>query len=92
MIKPFLNNVLIKCIYQTTTKSGIILAENSSDLPYIAKVIAVGLIEDDNKIFVKENDVVYIPKHCGIKIEYEGEEYLIVNYKDILAIEEAHDE
>ena len=91
MVKPLQDRVLVKMVEkEETTKSGIILAGKSDEKSQIAEVIKVGPgIDEDGKkveIQVKEGDKVYINQYAGTNIKYEGEDYVVVRYGDILAI------
>lgn len=91
MLKPLGDRVVLKRQEaEETTKSGIILAGKSDEKSQIAKVIKVGPgIDEDGKkveIQVKEGDKVYINQYSGTNIKYDGEEFVIVKYNDILAI------
>lgn len=93
MIKPLADRVLIKMEEgEETTKSGIILSSGSKEKPQIAKVIEVGpgkIIEgkdEKTKMNVKKGDRVIVSKYSGTEIKYEGEDYIIVNIDDILAL------
>ena len=93
MIKPLSNRVLVKMEEgEETTKSGIILSNNSKEKSQIAKVIEVGPGQKvDGKIeemYVKKGDRVIVSKYAGTEVKYETEEYLIVKQEDILAIVE----
>jgi len=91
MLKPLNGNVLLKKeVEETKTSSGIILSDASKEIPSVAKVIAVGegnLV--DGKLVslsVYEGDTVVFKKYSGTEFEYEKEDYLIVDAKDILAV------
>ena len=91
MLEPLYGNVLLqKEVEEKTTKSGIILTDESKEKPSIAKVIACGegRIEDGKVVpmKVKEGDTVVFKKYSGTEFEYEKEKYLIVSEEDILAI------
>lgn len=91
MIKPLGDKVLIKMVEEKeTTKSGIILSSNAGEKPRIAEVIEVGPgIDSDGsvvKMQVKKGDKVITSKYAGTDIRYEGEEYIILNQSDILAV------
>ena len=94
MIKPLNDRVLIKMVEaEETTKSGIILTASSQEKPQIAEVIEVGPggIDENGKnikIEVKKGDKVITSKYSGTEVKYEGTEYIIVRYSDILAIVE----
>ena len=93
-IKPLSNRVVLKNLEaEETTKGGIILTNASKEKPEIAEVIAVGEGEktDDGKVVpmtVKVGDKVIISKYTGTNVKLDGQDYIIVSEKDILAIVE----
>ena len=93
-IKPLSNRVVLKNLEaEETTKGGIILTNASKEKPEIAEVIAVGEGEknDDGKLIpmtVKVGDKVIISKYTGTNVKLDGQDYIIVSEKDILAIVE----
>ena len=93
-IKPLSNRVVLKNLEaEETTKGGIILTNASKEKPEIAEVIAVGEGEktEDGKVLpmtVKIGDKVIISKYTGTNVKLDGQDYIIVSEKDILAIVE----
>ena len=93
-IKPLSNRVVLKNLEaEETTKGGIILTSAAKEKPEIAEVIAVGEGEktEDGKIIpvsVKVGDKVIIAKYTGTNVKLDGNDYIIVSEKDILAIVE----
>lgn len=93
-IKPLSDRVVLKNLEaEETTKGGIILTNASKEKPEIAEVIAVGEGEktEDGKLVpmtVKVGDKVIISKYTGTNVKLDGEDYIIVSEKDILAIVE----
>ena len=90
MLKPLGNRVLIKMIEnEEKTKSGIILKENNNS-PQYAKVIEIGEGLDEEgkevKMIVQKRDKIVVNKYSGTEIKFEGEDYIIINQNDILAI------
>ena len=93
MLKPLGDRVIVKMLEkEETTKSGIILAGNSGEKSQIAEVIKVGPgIDSEGKkieMCVKEGDKVILNQYAGTTVKYNNEEFIIVNYSDILAVEE----
>ena len=87
MLKPLADRVIVKMLQgEETTKSGIILAGNSQEKPQFAEVLEVGPGTDEIKMEVRKGQKVVLGKYCGTQIKYEGEELIIVNQSDILAI------
>jgi len=91
MLRPLQDKVVLKVKKEEeVTKGGIILSSDSKNKALIANVIAVGPGAMSNGVRmimeVKERDNVFIEKGVGIEVKYEGEEYLVVTQKDILAV------
>lgn len=89
MIKPLYDRILLETIQEeSTTLSGIILPE-SKDKPTIARVVAVGEFEDNETVNqVKVGDHVIYKKYSAIELKHNGQDYLIIEQKDILALVE----
>ena len=98
MIKPYGNLLLVKedKIEDRTTTSGIVLsaAFNESSLR-TGKILEVGEGEYNYKgelipiSGLSVNDTVYYNRNSGIDIEdIDGEKYILLNTKHILAIKE----
>ena len=91
-IQPLFDNVLVKPLdADTKTASGILLPDTVKEKPTKGKVMAVGTgghDEKGNKIefAVKVGDTVYYRKWGGNEIKINGEEWQILEQKDILAI------
>lgn len=91
-IKPLFDNVLIKPLEaEAKTASGIILPDTAKEKPQMGKVIAVGVgwHNNEGKVFplvVKVGQKVMYKKWAGNEIKFNGEEYTMVEQKDILAI------
>lgn len=93
-LKPLYDRVIVKMTeVEETTKSGIILTAASKEKPQVAEVIAVG---DGNSrdgkepvcMKVKVGDKVIVSKYAGTEVKVDGEDVIIVNMGDILAIVE----
>ena len=89
MLKPLADRVVVKMLEnEETTKSGIILAGNAQEKPQFAEVLEIGPGTEKIKMEVKKGEKVVISQYAGTKIKYEGEELIIVNQSEILAIVE----
>jgi chaperonin GroES len=87
MFKPLGNNIIIKKISEEVkNKSGIILVSNSEDRERndIGEVIAVS----DNANELKVGQKVIYSKYAGSTLKQDGEDYLIIDFDDILALVE----
>ena len=94
-LKPLGDRVIVKAAEaETTTKSGLILADNAKEKPMRGTVVAAGegkWDEDGEKriaLDVKVGDTVIYSKYGGTEVKLEGEEYLILRADDIYAIVE----
>lgn len=92
-IKPLLDRVVVKMTeVEETSKGGLILTAASKEKPQFAEVLAVGPggCRDGKTVTmcVKPGDKVVISNYAGSKIKVDGEEQIIVNMGDILAIVE----
>ncbi|WP_038040838.1 MULTISPECIES: co-chaperone GroES [Thermus] len=92
VIKPLGDRVVVKRIEEEPkTKGGIVLPDTAKEKPQKGKVIAVGsgrILENGQKVplEVKEGDIVVFAKYGGTEIEIDGEEYVILSERDLLAV------
>jgi chaperonin GroES len=92
VIKPLGDRVVVKRIEEEPkTKGGIVLPDTAKEKPQKGKVIAVGtgrVLENGQKVplEVKEGDIVVFAKYGGTEIEIDGEEYVILSERDLLAV------
>ncbi len=83
-INPLGDRVLVKAkAVEEKTASGIYIPQTAQEKTQIATVVAIG---DDESIKVKVGDEVIHDKYAGTQFKDDGDEYLILNYADILAI------
>ena len=90
-IKPLGDRVVTKMAKaEETTQSGIILAGSAKEKPQFAEVIAVGpggvVDGKEVKMELKAGDKVIMSKYAGTEVKLDGEEYVIISQKDVLAI------
>lgn len=90
-LKPLGDRVVVKPgESEEVLKSGIVLPDTAKEKPQEGTVVAVGSgrYEDGKKIplEVKTGDKVIYSKYGGTEVKIEGEEYLILSERDILAI------
>ena len=76
---------------ETTTASGLVIPDSAKEKPQQGEVLAVGPGKMDDKgdrlpMDVKVGDKVLFSKYGGTELHYQGEDYLIVAARDILAI------
>lgn len=93
-LKPLFDNVLVKPLEaEAKTASGIILPDTVKEKPQIGEVMAVGpgATNDEGKVVpmvVKVGQKVMYKKWGGNEVKVAGEEWTMVEQKDILAIVE----
>ena len=91
-IKPLEDRVVIQTVEaEQTTSFGLFLPDTAKEKPQEGKVVAVGpgRIDDNGKrvpVDVAEGDLVIYSKYGGTEVKYDGEEYLILSARDILAV------
>ena len=75
---------------EETTVSGIVIPDTAKEKPQEGEVVAVGpgRFEDGKRIpmDVKVGDKVIYSKYGGTEVKLEGDEYLILSARDVLAI------
>ncbi|MHC1759409.1 MAG: co-chaperone GroES [Negativicutes bacterium] len=93
-IKPLGDRVLIKALErEEKTKSGIVLPDTAKEKPQEGRVIAVGsgkMLDNGTKVAleVQAGQKVIFSKYAGTEVKLDGEELMILNERDILAIVE----
>ena len=91
-LKPLSDKVIVQKLEpEEKTRGGILLPDSTKEKPQEGKVIAVGPGAVDDKgqrkpIDVKEGEHVLFAKYSGTEVKLDGEEYLILSERDILAI------
>jgi chaperonin GroES len=90
-IEPLEDRVVVKPgDEEETTVSGIVIPDTAKEKPQEGEVVAVGpgRFEDGNRVpmDVKAGDRVLYSKYGGTEVKVEGEEYLVLSARDILAI------
>ncbi|MCR9076201.1 MAG: co-chaperone GroES [bacterium] len=91
-VRPLHDKILVeRDEAETVTSAGIYLPESSTEKPQFATVLAVGegtLNDAGDRIplDVKPGDRIILSKWGGTELKLDGEEYLIVNSSDVLAI------
>ncbi len=91
-LTPLEDKIIVKqAEAQTQTASGLYIPDNAKEKPQQGEVLAVGPGRRDDKgeripMDVKVGDKVLYSKYGGTEVHYEGEDYLIVGARDILAM------
>ncbi len=94
-IKPLEDRILVQTLEaEQTTASGLVIPDTAKEKPQEGKVLAVGpgrFDEDGEKripLDIKAGDIVIYSKYGGTEVKYNGEEYLLLSARDVLAIVE----
>ncbi|MFV0557755.1 MAG: co-chaperone GroES [Enterococcus sp.] len=94
MLKPLGDRVIIEVAQEEEkTIGGIVLASSAKEKPQTGIVVAVGegrVLDNGEKapVLVAVGNQVMFEKYAGSEVKFEGNEYLIVSGKDIIAIVE----
>lgn len=92
-LKPTEDHIIVKAeVSETQTKSGLYIpATASKERPQMGEVVAVGpgKMTDEGKrlmMEVKVGDKILFSKYGPSEVKIDGEELLILNQSDVLAI------
>jgi len=85
------DRVVVKVLQgEEKTKSGIVLPDTAKEKPQEGEVLAVGtgrVLDNGQKLplEVQVGDRIIFSKYAGTEIKIDGEEYLILSERDVLA-------
>ena len=90
-IKPLEDRVLVQIVEaETTTASGLVIPDSAKEKPQEATVaVGPGRTNDKGEVTpvgVNEGDTVVFSKYGGTELKYNGEEYLLLSSRDLLAV------
>ncbi|MBA2482760.1 MAG: co-chaperone GroES [Planctomycetes bacterium] len=91
-IKPIGSHVIVqRSSAADVSKGGIVLPEKAKDKPKEGTVLAVGngkMLEDGKRqaMQVKAGDRVLFSSYAGTEVKVAGEEYMVMEETDILAV------
>jgi len=91
-IRPLGGKVLVKRLEaEEMTQGGIVLPDTAKEKPQKGTVLAVGdgkLLDDGSRgtFQVSKGDAVLFASYAGTEITVDGEEYMLMDESDILAI------
>jgi chaperonin GroES len=91
-IRPLGDKVLIKRLEaEEKTKGGIVLPDAAKEKPQKGTVLAVGdgkLLKDGKRaeFQVKKGDTVLFASYAGTEIKVDGQELMLMEESDVLAI------
>ena len=94
-IKPLEDRILVQPLdAEQTTASGLVIPDTAKEKPQEGKVLAVGPGRFDDAgakripLDVAVGNVVIYSKYGGTEVKYNGQEYLLLSARDILAVVE----
>jgi chaperonin GroES len=90
-LKPLEDRIVVQpSEEEETTTSGIVIPDTAKEKPQEGTVVAVGpgRFEDGNRVplDVSVGDKVIYSKYGGTEVKVEGDEYLILSARDVLAV------
>jgi len=91
-LRPLGDKVVIQALErEEVTKSGLVLPDTAKEKPQEGKVIAVGpgrLLDSGERVApeLKEGDRIIFSKYSGTEFKLDGEDYLILSERDVLAV------
>jgi chaperonin GroES len=91
-IKPLGDRLVIKPMEgEEKTKSGIVLPDTAKEKPQQGKVIAVGpgrVLDSGERaaMDVSVGETVLYAKYAGTEFKLDGDDYLVLSERDILAV------
>ncbi|HEY7399995.1 MAG TPA: co-chaperone GroES [Actinomycetota bacterium] len=90
-LKPLEDRIVVKPSEgEETTSSGLVIPDTAKEKPQEGSVVAVGpgRFEDGVRVplDVAAGDKVIYSKYGGTEVKVEGEEYLILSARDVLAV------
>lgn len=91
-VRPLGDRILVKPLAaEEKTASGIVLPDTAKEKPQQGEILAVGsgkLMENGTKVEleVQVGDKVIYSKYAGNEIKVDGDDCIILNERDVLAI------
>ncbi len=92
VIKPLEDRIVVRPLEaEQTTASGLVIPDTAKEKPQEGEVLAVGAgrFDDNGKrvpVDVSVGDRVLYSKYGGTEVKYNGEEYLVLSARDVLAV------
>lgn len=91
-LKPLGDRIVVKAApHEEMTKGGLVLPDTVKEKPVEGIVVAVGcgkILEDGTRqpMEVKVDDRVIYSKYSGTEVKQDGQDYLILSERDVLAV------
>jgi chaperonin GroES len=91
-LQPLGDRVVVKPKedFEARTASGLVIPDTAKEKPQLGEVLAVGpgaLNDDGDRLpmDVAVGDIVVYSKFAGTELKLDGEEYLVLSSRDLLA-------
>jgi chaperonin GroES len=90
-LKPLGDRIVVKPNEEdeSLTKSGLVIPDTAKEKPQLGEVLAVGPGDykdgERTPMDVSVGDLVFYSKYGGTEVKVEGEDYLILSSRDVLA-------
>lgn len=91
-LRPLNDKIVVKRLEaEEKTKGGIVLPDTAKEKPKEGRVVSLGdgkLLDSGKRIpfQVKENDRILFSSYAGTEVKIDGEEYIIMQEEDVLAV------
>jgi chaperonin GroES len=90
-IKPLEDRIVVQpSDAEETTASGLVIPDTAKEKPQEGKVLAIGpgRFEDGARVplDVAIGDIVIYSKYGGTEVKHNGEDYLVLSARDVLAV------
>ena len=91
-IKPIEDRIVVQTLEaEQTTASGLVIPDTAKEKPQEGEVVAVGpgRVSDAGErvaMDISVGDRVIYSKYGGTEVKHNGEEYLILSARDVLAV------
>ena len=93
-LKPLGDRIVVKAApHDEMTKGGLVLPDTVKEKPIEGIVVAVGagkVLDNGNRqpMDLKVDDRIIYSKYSGTEVKLDGEEYLVLSERDVLAVVE----
>ena len=91
-VKPLGDRIVVQPLEaEQTTASGLVIPDTAKEKPQEGEILAVGpgrIDDNGNRVPLDVNvgDKVIYSKYGGTEVKYDGQDYLILGARDILAV------
>lgn len=91
-VEPTSDRLLVKKVDNASrTKGGLVLPDDAKERPTKGEVLEAGQgrMNDDGVVLpmkIKKGDMILYPQYSGYPVKVDGEDLLILDEKDVLAI------